>query len=232
MLFRSQALVVEVPISPYLASATLMPEDLAPILAELTTMMAASQLKAVIDPVVVVADPSLTEPGVEFDDATTIALVEQGSIDRINLFFVDGFSGHQGSSYLAVSGGLPGPVGEQNGHNGILINVQATREGPTSFWHQTTAEFSFHEMGHYIGLYHTTEQNFSAHDVLDDTQACDASAHDVNENGLAEADECPDGLNLMFAEIDLLNAKEALTPDQKYIFFNSILARPIQTGGE
>jgi len=225
----TEAVMAAIPIAPFLVSADLTVEDLAPILDWLAALMANNQFKVVFDPITVITDVALAEPDIDFAAASTTQLVANGQINRINIFFVDGFSGPSGSSYLGISGGLPGPVGEQNAFNGILINAQSTRSGPVEFWQRTTAEFAFHEMGHYIGLYHTTEADFTVVDVLDDTLVCDIMQHDVDENDQASAIECPDGLNPMFWENDLLTPKELLTPDQKYVFARSLLAEPVFT---
>jgi hypothetical protein len=53
-----------------------------------------------------------------------------------------------------------------------------------------------HEAGHYLGLFHVTEQTGEAHDQLTDTPEC----FDTNDDGVADHEECEDigTENLMF----------------------------------
>lgn len=48
-----------------------------------------------------------------------------------------------------------------------------------------------HELGHQLGLFHTTEGDGSQHDPIGDTPECRA-------NGEADPDRCPDGELMMF----------------------------------
>lgn len=70
-----------------------------------------------------------------------------------------------------------------------------------------------HEIGHYLGLGHTTELNGAA-DLLEDTPACADIA-----NG-----PCPDADNLMFP-ISVLR-EPILTPDQVFVIERSPLLSP------
>ena len=80
--------------------------------------------------------------------------------------------------------------------NGVLIVTANLGESPTVFA-RNTAEIAFHEMGHFLGLYHTTERGFDPHDVIDDTPECLASNDrtTLGIQGTADVDECPDGQN-------------------------------------
>ena len=107
----------------------------------------------------------------------------------------------------------------------MLIDATATRGGGASFYARTTAEFTLHEMAHFLGLFHTTESDFSAHDILADTPEC-TSSDDANNNNMADVSVCPDGLNLMFWTNDFYQSKDPLTPDQRFVLFDSALATP------
>jgi len=71
-------------------------------------------------------------------------------------------------------------------------------------------------MNHLLGLFHTTEYDFALHDILNDTADC-LEDSDLDNDGRADAEECTEGLNLMFWENDLQTPKEPLTSDQKSV---------------
>lgn len=137
----------------------------------------------------------------------------------LSIFFVQQIDDDDGdaTTFIAgIAGGIPGPgpiVGTvQSGvavtiasnRIGLLSNEALLRRGRTMA----------HEVGHYLGLFHTTEQcgsdaptcggspiPFAALNVdpIPDTPECPTS-FDLNRDGQVTADECltADGLNLMF----------------------------------
>lgn len=93
--------------------------------------------------------------------------------DAVNVFFVDELLQGNGPGgfgvILGISGGIPGPanmVGTSK--NGVAIAVKPNPQAPSN-----PAHVMAHEVGHYLGLFHTSEQNFGGgqqiHDQLADT---------------------------------------------------------------
>jgi hypothetical protein len=78
-----------------------------------------------------------------------------------------------------------------------------------------------HELGHALGLFHTTETNGLVFDPLDDTASCPLE-RDKNHNGALDARECAAyaGDNLMFPTSD---AGDRLTPEQCEILRNALI---------
>ncbi len=109
----------------------------------------------------------------------------------VNVFFVRAIAG----SALGISLGLPGPAGwHGSSGSGVVFTAQyigdeSTRDGfgNTVSGNDLTAQIMAHEVGHYLGLFHTSEQTGRSHDPLTDTAEC------YNLSG-----DCPDIGNLMF----------------------------------
>ena len=104
-----------------------------------------------------------------------------------------------------------------------MVNATITLDDP-AIHARTTAEFAIHEMGHLLGLFHTTEADFST-DILTDTPEC-PEANDSNNNNRPNTFECPDGLNIMFWTNNLDAIKAPLTDDQRFVLFHSPMATP------
>jgi hypothetical protein len=113
----------------------------------------------------------------------------------INLFFVREITPlDPAAEPEAMSGGLPGPLGMHGtGSSGIAISTDMMR-GNAEMLGRTLA----HEIGHYLGLFHTSELDGSVADPLFDTPECWLDA-DADGDGLSVADCAEYGAdNLMF----------------------------------
>lgn len=213
---------------PFLTASSVDSNELSAVLDQLEVMAQASNLTLEFDPIQLVTDARFESVSRSFSDPTTSELVELGAADRINLFFLEEFSGAGSSGLLGISGGLPGPFGQANEFNGVLVNATAFLDETTEVYNRNTAEIALHEMGHFLGLYHTTERQFDPHDVLDDTPECliERDNDTTGVRGVADIDECPDGQNLMFWNSDFTGNKEPLSTDQQEVIFSSPLALP------
>ena len=89
-------------------------------------------------------------------------------------------------------------MGAANSWNGVLSSLTAHASG-TTLDSQLLGETAAHEMGHQLGLFHTTENGGTVFDIITDTAEC-AISLDNNNNGQVSAEEC-DGYganNVMF----------------------------------
>ena len=135
---------------------------------------------------------------------------------HINIFFVDSF-GFQG--ILGIAGGAPGPQLVQGSANsGVAIN---TFGGFTSLQGKninTVANTMAHEVGHYLGLLHTSERYGDTFDPIADTPECDVNVRDKDNDGMVSADECSalDGPNIMFWSSASFSQEE-VSGTQKYV---------------
>jgi hypothetical protein len=213
-------------VKPFLAGTGITVLELEAILTRFVDIANSNAINMTLLPVTVIHDPRFAEVSFDFLDPTTAELVNMGDAEAVNLFFLDSFSGPNGGAILGIAGGIPGTQGIASNFNGVLINALALHGGPTEFYVRNTAQISFHEMGHHLGLYHTTEGDFSFNDILEDTPNCELAANDDNNNGLADIDECPDATNPMFWKPDLLNPMSLTTEHQRHILFYTPIANP------
>ena len=86
---------------------------------------------------------------------------------RLNLFFVERtLSG----GVLGVAARVPGPARNGTQSSGVMVDYDF---GSAS----TAGHVTAHELGHYLGLFHTTESDGS-HDLIEDTLECAANGAD------------------------------------------------------
>lgn len=111
----------------------------------------------------------------------------------VDIFMVDSLV-IQGGTLLGLSGGVPGPAGlHGSSSNGLIFNSSLIGTD-----NEMVAHIMAHEIGHYLGLRHTTEivtdpefeRLVGLSDPLDDTEEC--------PNVAQQAFDCPDAGNLMF----------------------------------
>lgn len=155
----------------------------------------------------------------DFTNKVTVDLISRGVTDAVNIFFVEDFLDY---GALGIAAAIPGSMGLSGGHNGILIGMASHTIGQvldTNFMGETAA----HEMGHFLGLFHTSESDGVVHDPLADTAEC-PSSRDVNKSRLLEVEECAGAGadNLMFwtpfnSWAGVHPIQEGLSQDQKTV---------------
>ena len=121
--------------------------------------------------------------------------IEAGDADVPNLVFVDQFRGDRRD--LGGIAFLPGSA--RDGLDDAAIFVRARYAKGIRYYNEPLAQTVAHEVGHFLGLFHTTERNGRSHDELDSTPECPAS-RDRDGDGEVDERECRDfgSHNLMF----------------------------------
>ena len=142
------------------------------------------------------APPSWSPLLSRLDLEAMMAAVPQPSGDRaqvlaVPVFVVDGFGGDYtagGGSLAGITAGIP--IGLPGGDAGSGVVISSRQLG-SELGDQIVGIVLAHELGHALGLYHTTELTGGLADPLDDTPVCTSG---ITTNAAA----CPDYLNLMF----------------------------------
>jgi hypothetical protein len=157
--------------------------------------------------------------------ARALALSARAPADALSLVLVgDVAVAGPGYPIWAVAGGIPVPPVSGTPRSGVVVSAVLLERDPL-FAGQVMA----HEMGHALGLYHTTEGELDGGeaigDQIDDTTGCPASADLGPQDGMLDAQECDpfDTSNLMFWTA--VRGATALTPGQAAIARRSALAR-------
>ncbi len=146
--------------------------------------------------------------------------------DGINVFWVTDAGGIAGG----IAGSIPGPPGI-NGtlHSGVLVAAHdiffdaKPRAEVVTYLGTAIA----HEMGHQLGLFHTSDRSGFTQDSLLDTPEC-LDTDDTDDDGMISSEECEGkgGDNLMFFEADFENpAIPVLTPAQAFVLNVNPLVR-------
>lgn len=144
---------------------------------------------------------------------------------RINVFFIQDFT-EVGT--LGFAAGIPGPNGVHGtAASGVVISVDThLDEDGTALLTNLMGETIAHEIGHQIGLFHTTEAE-GGNDPIDDTPDCTLD-QDTDGDGELTAEECVDldGRNFMFWTAADEFAQPELSPTQAAVLRDSVVARP------
>lgn len=136
--------------------------------------------------------------GPELDDALVL-----------NVFLTRGFSW---DGIIGLSAGLPGAAGLHGTRSSGVVMTSEYADGSAA-GSAFTAIVLAHEMGHYLGLFHTTEFTFAHWDPLDDTPRCTTG----------NPSTCPDLTNLMFPLAG--DDHTVITPGQTSVLLANPLTR-------
>jgi len=217
-------------VQPYITGTTWSAGDISVALIIMKRIYSKNGITLTINDTITISDTQYAAVSGTFTDSTTSALVTQGSTAAVNLFFIEDYSGSL--SILGNAAGIPGSMGIANSWNGVLNSLSAHASG-TTLDAQLLGETAAHEMGHQLGLFHTTEKWGTEFDIISDTAECAKSSRDNNDDGLVSAEEC-DGYganNVMFwrpwttSSQSAGKKQETLSSHQQHVLKYSPLAK-------
>lgn len=160
----------------------------------------------------------------DYADSNELRRTELPDADpqAINLFIIDDYADEPGT--LGEAGGIPGPLGVHGVDGaGVIVALDGHRLANGTLDVTTMGETMAHEVGHQVGLFHTTEWDGSTTESLPDTPDCPSSA-DRNNDGEYTAEECADydGRNFMFWVAGSFT-QDGVSPEQAQVLSQSVV---------
>ena len=217
-------------VQPYITGTTWSASDIASALSVMSNIYNNNGITLTLNDTITISDSQYDSVSSSFTNSTTSDLVSQGSENTVNLFFIEDQPSSESALY-GVSAGLPGTIGIASSWNGVISYLSAHATGYT-LNSQLLGETAAHEMGHWLGLFHTTESNGTSFDPLSDTAQCSINL-DGNGDEKVSPEEC-DGYgadNLMFWTAWSTSSQAAgkkqenLSTEQQYILKYSPIAK-------
>lgn len=147
-------------------------------------------------------------------DALRATVLPGSSPWSARVFIVQDFLGSSGT--LGFAAGIPGPLGvPDTAGSGVMLSYDTHLDDEGALDTRLLGETMAHEVGHQLGLFHTTEESGDSFDVMTDTPECDLATFDENGDGAVDALECQDvdGRNFMFWVADEF-AQDQLSAEQ------------------
>lgn len=148
---------------------------------------------------------------------------------RLNILFVErlDFGGVQdGYSLLGIAGGVPAtPFSGTSGSSLVIALEPHLNASGTALIRELLVSTVAHEIGHMLGLFHTTESDGLAFDPIADTPECPYDTYDQDDDDMVTYAECigRGADNLMFWEGSVDAPK--LSATQRRVLQNAVLVQ-------
>lgn len=129
----------------------------------------------------------------------------------VNVFLIQGFQVAEAEGLLGLSLGAPGVPGMHGNEGAGLVFTSEYLASRADMTGQTLA----HEVGHFLGLRHTTEHGGTEADPISDTPVC---------SNPDRGSSCPDATNFMFP-FSLGSSQETISDGQGFVLRRTLLTQ-------
>jgi hypothetical protein len=128
----------------------------------------------------------LQSSDIDLDDGSVVGVVDNvlaktvsngaARKNSIHILLVRRIGGSDNPTFdpAGYSMGLPGPYAHDRGTSAVMVSTELYASGNGELDAEGLASSLAHEIGHYLGLYHTSERNGSNHDPISDTPECES----------------------------------------------------------
>lgn len=142
-----------------------------------------------------------------------------GRTGRLSVFFVRSINGgSSGFNTLGIAGGIPGPSGiPGTSQSGVVVTFDPTTDGSAAFGGFIMA----HEVSHFLGLYHVTEQGRACGPGEDPSTGCAPFGGTDTIGDTARGDDT----NLMNWSVVGSGTNDRLSAGQRFVLLRSALVR-------
>ncbi len=217
MVLRTGAVRSILPIRPIFTGTRFDSDDIEGAMTELATVLNSHGLQIALSPTLHVTDSQFRAVKPDFESPTVRRLAEFGDANVINVFFIEEILDDLN---LGIAARIPGTFGIHP-LNMVMVSLeQHSMMGTNDLKNENIALTTIHEIGHLVGLFHTTEKTGRKFDPLDDTPKCDEP---IYEASVWTCDESQGVKNIMFWQST--SDQNQLSPSQIHIFRYSPIAR-------
>jgi len=204
-------------VQPYITGTSYVSDSISSALTIMKTIYSTNGVTLNVLETITLSESKFSHVSYDFTNSVTSEMVSKGLADRVNLFFITDYSE---GSYLGNSSGIPGSQGLAGSHNGVLISLKAHKKGGSGLNDQLLGETAGHEMGHFLGLFHPTEEYGNEFDPIDDTPKCTIGRSTADLCGKEKGAD-----NLMFWNPWSGGNQDNLTAGQVYVLKRALIAK-------
>ncbi len=128
----------------------------------------------------------LQSSDIDLDDGSVVGVVDEvlaktvsngaARENSIHILLVRRIGGSANPTFdpAGYSMGLPGRYAHDRGTAAVMVSTELYADGSGALDVEGLASSLAHEIGHYLGLYHTSERNGRDHDPIADTPECES----------------------------------------------------------